>query len=351
MNYLRKKAYSLLNKIYFEYDRIRDYRRDKHLIRELNLRKLSRKEKQEIKKTWPCFKFSNLDFIWMRIYKAEHGFDPYYLCDHQYAQLLRLINSSSGWISLVNKALYDIYMPKIPWPFVYIRRINNKYYNHDMVNIGVDESIDFLMSLDKYVVKPAVDTGGGKGVKVINKRIERGEIEKLLKQYDTDLVVQALINQDDELRSYNPTSVNSCRITTIHMGNKRSHSAIFKVGCKNSTVDNWNSSILLGVSKEGELSSYGYDVNLKRILQSDEGVTFEGKKIPGFSKMVYSVHSYHDHYFPKTAIVGWDITIDNAENPIVIEANLGFPGIAGEQICSGTFFKDFRDEICNYFVK
>ena len=107
MNYLRKKAYSLLNKIYFEYDRIRDYRRDKHLIRELNLRKLSRKEKQEIKKTWPCFKFSNLDFIWMRIYKAEHGFDPYYLCDHQYAQLLRLINSSSGWISLVNKALYD----------------------------------------------------------------------------------------------------------------------------------------------------------------------------------------------------------------------------------------------------
>lgn len=352
MNHLRRKAYSLLNKIYFEYDRLRDYNRDKHLINDLNLPKLSKKEKEEIRKVWPCFKFSNLDFIWMRIYKAEHGFDPYYLCDHQYAQLLRLINNSSGWISLVNKALYDIYMPRVPWPCVYIRRINNKYYNHDMVNIGVDASIDFLMSLDNFVVKPGVDTGGGKGVKVIkNKKLDRGEIEKLLKNYDTDIVVQSLINQNDELSSYNPTSVNSCRVTTIHLGNKRSHSAIFKVGRKYSTVDNWNSSILLGVSNDGELSDYGYDVNLKHILQSDDGVAFKGKRIPFFSRMVDSAHSFHDYYFPKTAIVGWDITIDDAGNPVVIEANLGFPGIAGEQICSGTFLKEFRDEICNVVKK
>lgn len=351
MNHLRKKAYSLLNKVYFEYDRIRDYYRDKHLISELNLPKLSEEEKKEIKKVWPCFKFSNLDFIWMRIYKAEHGFDPYYLCDHQYAYLLRFINKSSNWVSLNNKALTDIYMPKIPWPVVYLRRINKKYYDNEMTEISQEQAVAILHSQNDYVIKPATGTGGGKGVKVINNLLTPEEINQLFAAYDVDFIVQALIIQNEELSRFNPTSVNTCRITTINIGSKRSFSAIFKVGRKNSRVDNWNSSILIGVDKQGRLLDYGYDVNLKRIEKSDAGVLFSGNVIPKFAEMVELTQKYHQLYFPNLSVVGWDITLEKNGDIIVIETNLDFPGILGEQVCSGTFFKDFRDEICDVVNK
>lgn len=351
MNQLRKNVYSLLNQIYYEYDRIRDYYRDKHLIGELNLPKLSKKEKEEIRKVWPCFKFSDLDFIWMRIYKAEHGFDPYYLCDHQYAALLRIVNRSSNWVSLNNKALTDVYMPKIPWPKVYLRRINKKYYDNEMTEISFEQAVVILQSHLSFVIKPATGTGGGKGVKVIDNLLNQNEISKLFDDYNVDFVVQALIAQNDELSRFNPTSVNTCRITTINIGSKQSFSAIFKVGRKNSRVDNWNSSILIGVDKQGHLLDYGYDVNLKRIEKSDVGVSFSGNVIPKFAEMVELTQKYHQLYFPNLSVVGWDITLEKNGDIIVIETNLDFPGILGEQVCSGTFFKDFRDEICDVVNK
>ena len=338
MNYLRKKAYSLLNQIYYEYDRLRDYYRDKHLISDLKLPKLSKKEKKEIRKTWPCFKFSNLDFIWMRIYKAEHGFDPYYLCDHQYAQLLKIINRSSNWVSLNNKALTDVYMPKIPWPKVYLRRINKKYYDKEMTEISFEQAVAILQSQSKFVIKPATGTGGGKGVKVIDNLLSQEEISNLFVAYNVDFVVQALIVQSDELSRFNPTSVNTCRITTINIGSKQSFSAIFKVGRKNARVDNWTSSVLIGVDRQGHLCDYGYDVNLKRIEKSDVGVPFAGNLLPKFNEMVELTQKYHQLYFPNLSVVGWDITLEKNGKPIVIETNLDFPGILGEQVCSGTFF-------------
>lgn len=347
MNFFRKQAYSFLNKIYYEYDRIRDYNRDKHFINDLNLPKLSKKEKDEIRKAWPCFKFSNLDFIWMRIYKAEHGFDPYYLCDHQYSLLLKIINKSSDWASLSNKALTDIYMPKIPWPKVYLRRINKKYYNDEMEEINHGQAVALLRSQNSYVIKPATATGGGKGVKVIDNLLSQEEISRLFEDYDVDFVVQALILQNEELSRFNPTSVNTCRITTIKIGSKQSFSAIFKVGRKNSRVDNWNSSVLIGVDGQGHLDDHGYDVNLNRIEKSDVGVPFAGNVIPNFKEMVELTQKYHELYHPNLSVVGWDITLEKNGDIIVIETNLDFPGILGEQVCSGTFFKEFRNEICN----
>ncbi len=347
MNILRKSLYSFVDDICFAIDRQRDYYRDKHFISELDLPVLTKWERAEIKRIWPCFKFRDIDFIWMRIYKAEHGFDPYYLCDHQYAKLLRIVNNRIRIKSLVNKALYDIYMPHIPWPKVYLRRINGYYYDHEMKLINnVIEAIEILHQYNKFVIKAATDSGGGRGVQQINLEQEQVDLQALLLAYKGDIVVQAIIDQCDELKCFNPTSVNTCRITTIFMGNKSSYSAIFKVGRKNSKIDNWNSSFLLGVKENGSLTDFGYDVNLKKVYKSDVGIEFHGKLIPQFEEMVHLTQKYHAFYFPGTAIVGWDITVQKDGTPVVIEANLDFPGILGEQLCSGTFFKVFRDEIC-----
>jgi len=67
--------------------------------------------------------------------------------------------------------------------------------------------------------------------------------------------------------------------------------------------------------------------------------------------LLSAVESYHKLYFPQCGIVGWDVVIDNNNIPKVIEANLSIPGIPAEQLCSGAFFKDVRDELCKVFGK
>ena len=53
---------------------------------------------------------------------------------------------------------------------------------------------------------------------------------------------------------------------------------------------------------------------------------------------------YNAKRFATCKIVGWDIAIDEDENPILIEAKLNCPGITIEQACSGPIFGKFTSE-------
>lgn len=61
--------------------------------------------------------------------------------------------------------------------------------------------------------------------------------------------------------------------------------------------------------------------------------------------MVSLVEEHHPKYFPNCGIIGWDLTLDKANQPKVIEVNLYFPGILGEQLGSGPCFEERREEI------
>ena len=65
--------------------------------------------------------------------------------------------------------------------------------------------------------------------------------------------------------------------------------------------------------------------------------------------MVNLVEKLHKKYFAICGVIGWDILIDKNNHPRIIEANLTTPGLIGEQLASGDFFKEFRDIICKHF--
>lgn len=62
------------------------------------------------------------------------------------------------------------------------------------------------------------------------------------------------------------------------------------------------------------------------------------------------VKKYHQKYFPNCGIIGWDLLIDEDDKVRIIEVNLDYPG-AEVQLCSGTIFKSFRDDICSILSK
>ena len=325
------------------------YNRDIHLVALHNLEWFSKREMAEIRNVWPMLDIKRCDLIYSMMYKKEYGFDPYFLNDFQYQEILKKTNPYNQVISLTHKAMIDIYFKELQLPKVYLKCIANVFFDDKMNALSFNEGIERLIGLNHFVIKPTVSTRCGKGVKPIrldDHNDKKVYLTELLHSYGRDFVVQEILHQQPEMVKLNPTSVNSCRITSIYLNRKFNCSTVLKVGKLGSEVDNWHSSYLIGVNQDGSLRDYGFDCNLNKVTRTDNGFAFGGMHIPHYDDMIQFVKRYHPIYFPNCGIVGWDICVDENGGVRVIEVNLDFPGILGEQLCSGTFFKDFRDDIC-----
>ena len=47
-------------------------------------------------------------------------------------------------------------------------------------------------------------------------------------------------------------------------------------------------------------------------------------------------------------IIAWDIALDSTTSPLLIEANMWWPGISYGEICSGPIFGARTDEVIDY---
>lgn len=316
----------------------------------LDLPKLSSSEITILKNTWPCFEFKERDLLWARAYKKFFGFDPYYISVGYHSILIKkYLNPYMQVCSLENKALVDLYFPMIPFPQPLVRSINGVLYDKDMNCISFDEAVEILKAAREFVIKPALGSMQGHGVK----KIDLGEVDgassswfkDLFAQVTNNFIAQEVIKQHPDIARLNPTSLNCCRITSIYIDGKYTFGAMLKIGKKNSIVDNWNSSYIVGITKEGVLNDVGWDDRIQSVECNDDGIKFGGMIYPSYETLKKSIENYHKQYFPQCGVIGWDVVVDVENNPIVIEANLVIPGITAEQLCSGPFFKEVHDEI------
>lgn len=323
---------------------------DVEITKHLNLPELTSEEYNLLKKTWPCFKFSNDDVILGRLYKMQNGFDPYYIsAGYHWILMTKQLNPHNQVCSLVNKALVDLYFSKIPFPQAYIRCINNILYDKEMNRVSFEEAVQFLMEKKQFVIKPSLNTKQGHGVK----KIDLQQTDNVSKEWFKDLfsnatknfIIQEIVTQHPDVARLNPTSLNCCRITSIYVGGKHACGAMLKIGKKDSIVDNWSSGYFVGITKEGKLNNVGWDKSFNAVTKTDNGIQFGGTNYPCFDTLVSSVASYHKKYLPQCGLIGWDVIIDVNNRPVVIEANLIIPGINAAQLCSGPIFKDVHDEL------
>lgn len=324
-------------------------RRDSWMVKKWDLPALSKEEIRQIHEVWPWIRLNNRDLIWVRMYKKAHGFDPYFITDWQLHFILKQTNPYKQVVSMQNKAMLDVYFPEIPFPHCYLKNIRGVYWHNGEI-LSLDEAAECIVreNIQRFVIKPSVDSGCGKGVKIIRLDSENNNQEHLrniLQSYRQDFVVQEVLRQHPAVQELNPTSINSCRVTSIFIGGVFSYSTILKVGKKGSNVDNWHSSYLIGVDSEGLVCDKGYDNRLNPVTETDNGIVFGGMKLPCFADMISEIRKWHIKYFPNIGIIGWDVIVDADNHIKVIEINTDAPGVVGEQFCSGLFFKECYQNI------
>jgi hypothetical protein len=310
---------------------------------------ITSKEKQEIKQVWGEYggKYHAFGF-----YKQFCGvFNPYYVPDDFFDFAEQVLNLRWAAYFLQHKCNLKHIIPSKNRAKVIVQKIDGHFVLEDNTEISKEAAIVRLKGYPCFMRKVARGTGGGKGVRKIaldGVKYDMSFFDELLQ--GNDIEFEEVIQQNDFLAQFNPDSVNTFRFLTLNINQKCTLLSTFlRMGSKGSYVDNLSggAGVLVGINQDGYLNSFGIDKHFEKKYVSPMGGEFKGIKVPDFDNITQQIISFHKK-IPYANLIGWDVTIDNEGNPIVVELNLDNAIIEAHQVFNGPVFGDRLAEVKEY---
>lgn len=313
---------------------------------------MTKEELRQIEEVWGKLGMKPYSLFY-QLFKTIDHFNPSYLSDDlYYPVIVRALNPRQYCTAFSHKGHLPVLFGDIKQPSLICLCNRGVYYNANFDIISEGTVLQLLFNSENFIIKPTKNTSGGKGVKLVNGG-NKEEIKTLIDDYGDNWIVQEPLEQSEVTAKFNPSSLNTIRVTTLFINGKVStQSIIFKTGSVGSVVDNLSSGgVLVGVSSDGELREYGINKKYCKCEKTASGVVLKGNKINEVPAMAELMEFYHRRYFPSMGIVGWDVALDANNQPIVIEANLVFPGILFEQLAiSKPIFGDRTEEVIQFVL-
>lgn len=350
--YLRKQIHKFLH----------DYRRKRAInrshsdmlsyIKNVNIPELTIEEINAVEQFWNrvANKLSSYSLNYYKIYKKINKFDVTYVPDDIYQPyFLPLLNPVHESYAFSNKGLYGLYFNDVLRPKELVRNIRGCFFDSRNNICSETEAIDIILSCkDKILIKPSIDTSCGRNVQLLNNS-SYDIIKDSFNQYSENFVCQELVCQSNQTAMFNPSSLNTFRITTLFLNGKFSIlSSVFRCGSPGAIVDNAGAGgIMVGVSLDGSFREYGYNRKGEVCKSSYNGFVFSGTKIQAFPEIIDLCKRLHTK-LPFCAMVGWDIALNKDNRPMLLEVNLKCPEIFIQQMCNGPIFGDRLEEVIRY---
>lgn len=336
------------------------------LQEKLNLRanldrsfKLTKQQKKEIKKFWKPY--CRVSSKWVRYYAAKNDiFSPTYIPnDLYYTKIDQYFNDRKLGYGFNDKNYYSKIFSQIKQPEVVVRKINGLILDENYCQITIEEAKNKILDNDEVICKPSQESGSGRGIMFFNQKDVDSVVSFLSdKSYD-DYIVQRLIEQNDALNEVHTGSVNCIRIMSVLLDDGvYILSAVLRMGFGSSKVDNATAKdnakydgMSCGIDEKGCLKKYAYGYKTgERFEKHPDGLIFDGFKIPSFDKAIELVKTAHPligHF----RLVSWDVAIDKAGEPVLIEANMRKGGINFHQFNNGPLFGELTTKILDEVFK
>ena len=322
---------------------------------------LSSSEKKAIDDVWN--KYCKVDYNWFRFYKFSTGkFSPYYIPMEVFnAYICRKLNNSDtlGRSHLEEKNYFDLIFSDVKRPSVVGRNINDQYLDKNFNPLTEEELVSSCLQQEDLVVKTSWGSCQGIGVDVFLRTDDNFEDKVItsIKKHKRNFIVQNKVTQNSKMASLNKDSVNSIRLTTLLWeGDVKVLASHVRVGVAGNRVDNLHVPLgfVCGVDvKTGRFLSPGFDKENNPHKNLPNGMQIEGFEVPYFENIKEASKRLH-YRVANTRIIGWDFTVDEEGNPILIECNMGLPGNAFHQLTTGPIFGEgelFKDIMDYTFLK
>ena len=82
-------------------------------------------------------------------------------------------------------------------------------------------------------------------------------------------------------------------------------------------------------------------------MKHPQGVSFESVTIPNFSECTDLVTILAKRFSSLSRLISWDLAIDEAGHPLLIEFNLTWGQLDFHQYCNGPIFGDMTEDVLN----
>jgi len=335
------------------------WKRRSHKLRALNRHSITKSLANNAKfkskaKDFLVKNFRNYrDTSWSVLYSSLNEiYDYRYIPEDIYYDI---VEKSLNDIQLVqaynDKNVYERILKDVKIPKTAFRVINGRFYSKDyeLIDINVVKSI--CKPDELLILKPAIESGGGKDVKLDSFKNIVDYLENFIKGSKStkgiNFIIQFLLEQHEQIASFHPSSVNTFRIMTLRLGDKIIPvSSYLRMGRDGSKVDNVSSGgISCGINNEGILNKYAYDIYYKKLeTHPTTNKRFSGEKIPMFLKALELTKNLHQQLF-YFDLVSWDIAIGKEGSPYMIELNLFFQECNDHQVHNGPLFKEYTDAV------
>lgn len=316
--------------------------------------------KPQIKKAREYYSSRGINKIrtyWHQYYTHKNGiFSDRYIPEDYFHSTICYALNHKAYRSLMDKNLLDKIFVNVKHPKTVIKKING-FYQSDNKIISESEAIEICEeNHNQLIIKPSVFSGGGKNILVFSSISENMDkkfsLINLFGKYGKNFIIQEVVSQHPKIKTLNESSLNTFRVVS-YLNDKNVHilSTYIRVGGIGNFVDNVSSGgLACGVGKTGVLNNFGLNKKHEKIYTTPNGTKLEGFVIPHFDNIINKVLDLHKQV-PYFRIIGWDMSLDEYNNAVLIEYNLWEQEIGGAQIISGPLFGDFTDEVLNISVK
>lgn len=274
-----------------------------------------------------------------------------------------ILNDQTFSLSYSDKNFYDLIYPIGLFPETILRNIEGGYSNNLYSPLMISNNVqllDILSGNDMIVIKPSLDSGGGKDVELflfkdenfITKAGITLTFQYLQKNYKQNFVIQKYLHQHPFLKIFNNTSLNTIKVLTYRSPITNCVTVLhcfLRVGAKNNHVDNCRAGgYAIGIDSKGVLNNFAFNYHSKKVNKVNE-IDLEENQfvIPFFDKVqivAKEIAKRNIHH----KLLGLDITVDSLNNIRCVEVNNDSNGMNFYQIINGPLFGEFTDEVIEY---
>lgn len=231
-----------------------------------------------------------------------------------------------------DKNMVDVLLPDVKHPHTILKRINGYFYFENKP-VSRQEAVSLCQNMHNAIIKPVL-SHSGEGIKSLE--VENGmtningwTIEQLFDSYGDNFQIQERLKQHEKMSQLNETSVNTLRILTYRSDMEiLVIYSVVRIGRKGQVIDNQTAGgISTIIGEDGKLGNTAFGGLCENgIWKTDSGVVLDGFEIPSYQKAIDTVKRLH-YQLPYFNFIGWDVAIDEAGDPVVIEWNAS-PGLS-----------------------
>lgn len=290
---------------------------------------------------------------WHKWYSSRNGIvDKRYIPeDIFYGFIIPFYNKIEFQKAYADKALHSIWFPNMKRPTVIAKNLSGAFYNDVFTLITLEEVYKHCENKKELIIKPTIQSGGGRDIKFISADNDQEMKEKLARSisyYQKDFIIQEVLEQHDTLNKINPSSINTIRVMSFFNGNNVVVlSSVLRMGINGARIDNMSAGgISCGIHDNGHLKSVAYDKYGNIFKKHPQGFIFKEGIIPNYNDIKEVIKNEHKK-FGHFRLISWDIAIEKDGYPVLIEFNLGSQGLNFHQLNNGPLFADLTDEVLN----